>query len=355
MASVSAAVEDQNDQPIAVLASNDFRLFPCRGLGVQSRRVKKPDQTFRRRSLLMALRTRLCLAFVAVSAGLCNTASAQELVPRAYWPSPNGTNVFVLAYQKSSGDIVTDPSLPLIGVESDIDYLQLSYQKTFSLAGRTATVQLSLPYSRGDTEGFVENQFRQRHVAGIADTRVRLAVNLKGAPSMDAAGFQSLRQNPKPIVGASVLLQAPTGKYEADKVINIGTNRWAIKPAIGAILPIKPTWLFEFEIGGWFYSDNDDFLGQTREQGPILSTEFHLVKRIRPGLWASLDANFYVGGRTRIGDVESDNLQRNSHVGATIVSPIRRGHALRGSFSTGAVTESGGDFNMYSLSYVRVW
>lgn len=303
----------------------------------------------------MDLRTRLCPALVATFAGLCNAASAQELAPRAYWPTPNDTNVFVFAYQKSSGDIVTDPSLPLVGVESDIDFLQLSYQKTFSLVGRTATVQLSLPYSRGDTEGLVGNEFRQRHVAGIGDTRVRLAVNLKGAPSMDAPAFQALRQNPRPIVGASILLQAPTGKYEAEKVINIGTNRWAIKPAIGAILPIRPTWLFEFEIGGWFFSDNGDFLGETREQDPILSTEFHLVKRIRPGFWASLDANFYVGGRTRVGDVESDNLQRNSRVGATVVFPIRRGHALRGSFSTGTVTESGGDFDMYSLSYVRIW
>ena len=150
---------------------------------------------------------------MAAFAGLCHPAAAQELVPRAYWPTPNGTNVFVVAYQNSSGDIVTDPSLPVVGVESDIDFLQLSYQKTFSLVGRTATVQLSLPYSRGDTEGFVDNEFRQRHVAGIADTRLRLAVNFKGAPSMDAAGFQALRQDPKPILGASVLLQAPTGKY----------------------------------------------------------------------------------------------------------------------------------------------
>ena len=303
----------------------------------------------------MKFPSKLCLIFALASASVCHSAAAQELAPRAYWPTPNSTNVLVLAYQRSSGDIVTDPSLPLVGVESDIDFLQLSYQRTFSLRGRTAAVQLSLPYSRGDTEGLVENEFRQRHVAGVADTRIRLAVNLKGAPSMDAAGIQALRQNPEAIVGASVLVQAPTGKYEADKVINIGTNRWAIKPAIGAILPMRPTWLFEFEIGGWFFLDNDDFLGQTRKQDPVLSTEFHLVKRIRPGFWASLDANFYVGGRTSVGAAESDNLQRNSRVGATIVFPVSRGHALRGSFSTGAVTESGGDFNMYSISYLRIW
>ena len=298
----------------------------------------------------------LTIAVAIVAAGfLCKPVRAQELVPRAYWPAPDGTNVALISYQNSTGDIVTDPSLPVVGVESDIEFLQLSYQKTFSLRGRTAAIQLSLPYSRGETQGFVEDVFLERRVSGVADTRVRFALNLMGAPTMDAAGFQALRQKPGPIIGASVLVQIPTGEYESDKLINIGTNRWSIKPAIGVILPIRPTWLFEFEVGGWFFGDNDDFLGETREQKPILSTEFHLIKRIRPGFWASLDANFYVGGRTRIGDAYSDDLQRNSRVGATVVVPIKRGHALRGSFSTGAVTKSGGDFNMYSLSYIRVW
>jgi hypothetical protein len=303
----------------------------------------------------LLIRALAIAAVLTAGAVLGGPLPAQELSPRAYWPSPNGVNILVTSYQKSTGDIVTDPSLPVVGVESDIDFLQLSYQKTFDLRGRTATVQASLPYSRGDTQGFVEDVYRERHVAGIGDARVRFAVNLKGAPSMDAAGFQALRQDPKPIIGASVLVQMPTGDYDPDKVINIGTNRWSVKPAIGVILPLRPTWLFEFEVGGWFFGDNDDFLGQTREQKAIFSSEFHLVKRIQPGFWASLDANFYVGGRTRAGNVTSDNLQRNSRVGATFVVPVKRGHAIRGSFSTGAVTASGGDFEAYSLSYVRIW
>lgn len=294
-------------------------------------------------------------AALAVVICLCSPSAAQELAPRAYWPTPDGTNVLLVSYQKSTGDIVTDPSLPLVGVESDIDVLQLSYQKTFSLRGRTATLQLSQPYSRGLTEGLVDDEFRQRRVSGIADTRVRLAVNLKGAPSMDAAEFRALRQDPRPIVGASVLVQAPTGEYESDKLINIGTNRWSIKPALGMIWPLRPTWLLEVEVGAWFFGDNSDFVGETREQDPILSTEFHLVKRIRPGFWVSLDANFYTGGRTQIGDIVADDLLRNSRFGTTLVIPFKGGHALRGSFSTGAVTESGGDYDKYSLSYVRLW
>lgn len=286
---------------------------------------------------------------------LCSTALAQELAPRAYWPAPNGTNVFVLAYQHSTGDVVVDPSLPLTGVDSDIDYIQPSYQRTFDLHGRTANMQLSVPFSRGTTEGFLDGELRSRDTSGLGDTRVRLSINLKGAPSMDAAGFKVLRENPETIIGASLLVQIPTGEYEPDKVINLGTNRWSMKPAIGVIWPMRPSWLLEAEIGAWLFGNNDEYLGETRKQDPILSTEIHLVKRFRPGFWASLDVNYYAGGRTSVGDSEQANLQRNSRVGATVVFPIKARHALRSSFSTGAVTESGGDYEMFSLSYLYVW
>ena len=292
---------------------------------------------------------------ITLLASLCSPGVAQELAPRAYWPTPNGTNVLIVTYQKTTGDIVTDPSLPLTGVDSDIDYLQLSYQRTFSLAGRTAAMQLSVPYSQGETEGLLEGEFRRRDTSGLGDTKLRLAYNIKGAPSMDAAGFQALRNAPQTIVGASVLIQAPTGDYESGKVINIGTNRWSVKPAIGVIWPLRPTWLLEFELGAWFFGDNDDFLGEKRKQDPILSTEFHLIKRIRRGFWASLDANFYVGGRTSVGESKQANLQRNSRIGATVVFPFRRRHAIRSSVSTGVATESGGDFKMFTLSYLYVW
>jgi hypothetical protein len=283
------------------------------------------------------------------------TASAQELVPRGYWPTPNGTNVLVLSYQRSTGDIVTDPTLPLAGVDSTIDYLQLSYQRTFSLAGRTTTMQLSLPYADGETSGLLYGELRSRELTGLGDARVRLSYNLKGAPSMDVAGFQALRDSPKTIVGASLVIQAPSGEYEADKVINIGTNRWSAKPAIGVIWPMHPKWLLEFELGAWFFGDNENFLGQTRKQNPILSTEFHLIRRIRSGFWASLDANFYVGGQTRVGEQEQANLQRSSRIGATVVYPLKGRHAIRSSYSGGIVAETGGDFNMFTLSYLYIW
>ena len=298
----------------------------------------------------------LCLIVVLPAFGIWSHAVvAQELAPRAYWPAPDGTNVLVVGYQYSVGDVVTDPSLPIAGVESKTNFAQVTYQRTVNLFGRTTNMQFNLPYSRGLTEGFVDGEFRNRRISAIADARVRLSINLRGAPTMDADGFQALRAKPRTIVGASLMIQAPTGGYEPDKLINAGTNRWAVKPALGVIWPVRPNWLLEFELGAWFYSDNDNFQQRTRQQDPILSTEFHLVKRIRPGFWASLDLNYYVGGRTTVDNVEQFDLQRNSRIGATVVFPFKKRHAIRASLSTGIITESGGDFENFSLNYAYAW
>jgi hypothetical protein len=282
-------------------------------------------------------------------------AVGQELTPRAYWPAPRGTNVAVVGYQYSTGDVVTDPSLPISGVDSRINFVHISYIRTFNLLGRTANVQVNLPYTRGTVDGFAEGEFRSRHISGVTDARVRLSVNLLGAPTMDVAEFQELRAKPRTLFGASILIQAPTGGYEPDKLINPGANRWAVKPAFGFIIPVRPTLLVEVEVGAWLFGDNDEFLGATREQDPILSSEFHLVKRIRTGFWASLDVNYYVGGRTTIDQEVRADLQRNSRIGGTVVFPFKRRFAIRSSYSTGIVTESGGDFETFTLSYLRVW
>ena len=59
----------------------------------------------------------LVLVFVAASFGWTTPGAAQELVPRAYWPAPHGTDLIVVGYQHSDGDVVTDATVPLTGVD----------------------------------------------------------------------------------------------------------------------------------------------------------------------------------------------------------------------------------------------
>ncbi len=279
-------------------------------------------------------------------------AEAQQLSPRAYWPAPEGTTVLTLGYEYSSGDTLTDPSLPITGLNSDIHYAQAGIIHTFDFFGRTANAQFALPATWGKARGFAFDEFRERTLAGVGDVRLRLAVNLLGAPTMNRAEFQALRANPRVQVGLSLAAVLPTGRYEEERLINVGTNRVSVKPAVGIIIPLAAKWLLEFEAGMWLFTDDDEFVFGRREQEPIFSSEVHLVRRFRPGLWVSLDGNFYGGGQSTVAGVVREDLQRNSRVGVTAVVPIAPRHFLRGSLSTGLVTRSGGDFRLFSLLYL---
>ncbi len=280
---------------------------------------------------------------------------AQELSPRAYWPAPKGTMVAVLGYSYSFGDVLTDPSLPITGLDSRIHAGLAAYMQTLNVFGRTANFLIEIPYIIGNSKGVLFGEPKCRDISGIADIGITLSANLIGAPSMNPEQFQELRRNPHPILGASLKLLVPTGAYETDKMINVGANRWSVKTELGYMIPLENKWLLEIEAGAWFFTDNDEFLGVTREQEPVFAFELHLVRRFKPGFWAALDLNFFAGGRSTVGGKLSADLQRNSRIGGTIVYPFAGRHALKAGFSMGMVTESGGDFKSFLLSYQLLW
>jgi hypothetical protein len=172
----------------------------------------------------------------------------------------------VLGYAHSTGDVLFDPSVPLYGVDSKLNTYVFAYQKTLSIFDRTTTLTLELPYSDGETSGRIGNIPIEGDYAGRGDTSVTLALNLRGAPSMTAEEFVALRANPRPIIGASIKVVLPSGRYSSGRFLNVGANRWAIRPEIGYILPLSDRWIFETRGGVWLFGDDEQFVGGYREQ-----------------------------------------------------------------------------------------
>jgi len=255
-----------------------------------------------------------------------------------------------------SGDTVPDPSLPITGLDSKITTGYLGYLRTLDLFGRSSNFIVELPYSTGDTRGrLIDGGLAEREYQGMGDIAATLSINLYGAPALSLEQFAELRRNPRPIVGASVKIVAPTGRYEEERVINVGANRWAAKLELGSILILSPKWHFEIEAGAWIFGDNDEFVGFRREQAPIYAAQFHLVRRFKPGFWLSLDLNGYKGGRSKIDGRHLDDLQRDSKVGATMVFPFTRKHAIKVSYAQGSINDSDEDFDQYQLSYQHLF
>jgi hypothetical protein len=288
---------------------------------------------------------------LALSAGSAAGAAAQDLTPRAYWPAPKGTRVAVAGYSYVSGDLLLDPSTPITGADSKTHTGVLGYLHTFSLWGRTTNFVAELPYSRGTAKGLVEGDPARRDLSGFGDLGLTLSVNLLGAPTMTPADFQALRADPRPILGTSLKVLAPTGRYDADRLVNVGANRWAARLELGTIIPLKPKWLLELHAGTWFLGDDGDHLAGRREQDPVFEAQLHLVRRFNPGLWASLDVNYFTGGRQTVGGEEQDTTQDNSRIGATVAVPFGGRHAVKLGYFTGLRTELGSDSNQLLVTY----
>jgi len=282
--------------------------------------------------------------------------AAQDLTPRAYWPAPKGTVLGTIGYAHSSGDIVPDPSLNVSGVNSDISTYYLGYLQTVDLLGRTANLIVELPFADGTTSvAPIEGDQVQRSYRGMGDVSGTLSVNFLGAPTMDKEGFARLRQNPVAIVGGSLKVIAPTGKYESDRVINIGANRWAAKAELGTIIPLQPRWLLELAAGRIHFWDNDNFLGYTREQKPINTLQAHLIHRMGPGFWISLDTNYYEGGRSKIASRQIDDARNDTKAGITMVYPFAGKNAIKLGYSRGSLNDSNEAFDYYLIAYQRLF
>ncbi len=281
------------------------------------------------------------------------TAGAQQLEPRAYSPAPVGMNFALVSYLYSSGGVVTDASLPVSDIEAKINFAALLYNRTFGLAGRSASAALVVPYVWGKVSGNVGEERREVTRSGLGDLGMRFAVNLLGGPALSPQEFAKRR--PRTTLGASLWIGAPSGQYDPTRLINLGTNRWSFKPEIGLSYPAG-RWVFEAYAGGWFYTANNDFFGGVRRtQAPILTLQAYVSYTFRPRLWLSANGTFYSGGQTTLDGVRKDDSQSNTRVGVTGSLPLGRGQSIKLAWATGATTRLGQDFDTYAITWQYAW
>jgi hypothetical protein len=299
------------------------------------------------------MRNTALIAGVLACAWNLAPVSAQELEPRAYSPAPVGLNFALVAYGRSTGEVLTDPSLPVQDIEAELDVGVAGYGRTFGIAGHQASFVVAAPYIWGDISGNVFEEARSVTRSGVGDLRLRLAANLIGGEAMSAREF--MRRTPATTLGASLSITAPTGQYDPDKLINLGTNRWAFKPEIGLTVP-HDRWMFDLFAGVWLFTDNPDFFGGVhRSQDPMPTLQAHVSYTIRPRAWVAVDGTYYFGGETSANGVEAGDRKENSRLGVTLSIPAGKYFSLKFNLSRGATTRLGSNFTTYGVAWQASW
>lgn len=290
---------------------------------------------------------------VAVVLWAAPTAYGQELEPRAYTNLPIGLNFLAVGYAHSQGGLATDPSLPVTDAHLKIHTGLLAYVRSLDLWGKSAKFDVIAPYSKLSGNALVGGQAREREISGFGDPRLRLSVNFYGAPALSVPEYANYKRDL--VIGASLQVTPPVGQYDASKAINLGSNRWALKPDIGFSKSFLPLTL-DLTFGATFFTVNDNyFVGERLEQAPIYSTQGNVSYDFGGGVWAALGVTYYMGGRTTLDGVTRDDGLGNSRVGLTVSAPLDRYYSVKLNASTGISTRTGTNFDTLGLVLQYRW
>jgi hypothetical protein len=298
-------------------------------------------------------RTPWPLILIALILAGATVARAQDIEPRAYSNAPVGVNFLVGGYVYTRGSLPTDPSIPLTDSQLTTSSAVLAYGHVFELWGQSAKVNVVAPYSWLAGNAVFDGQPIQRSVDGLADTAARVSVNFFGAPAMDLQKFRHYQQDL--ILGASLIVTAPTGQYDSSRLVNIGTNRWSIRPELGASKAFGPLTI-ELSAGPSFFTDNTNFLnGHTRSQAPIGSVQAHAIYDFGSGIWGALDGQYLTGGSTAVDGNGNQDLQSNWRLGGTLALPLSPNFSLKLFASTGVYARTGNNYDLIGILVQYRW
>jgi outer membrane putative beta-barrel porin/alpha-amylase len=279
---------------------------------------------------------------------------AQDLEPRGYTVSPLGLNVTFLGYNRTTGNLVFDPAVPITNASAKVNGGAVGYYRSLGFFGRNANVRIIVPYAWGHVKGDVFEQTKEVYRSGLADVKAQFSVNIYGAHAMPLREYATYFGQTN--LWASFTMTAPTGQNSPDKLINIGSNRWGFKPEL-AVSQVLGKWTGELYAGVVFFTDNSEFYPGTvnRAQAPFGAYQAHVIYNFRSNLWASLDGTYWHGGHTTLDGVSKDDNQSASRLGAAVSWTFVPRHSFKVQYAKVQTIRIGGKFDSFSFGYAFSW
>jgi hypothetical protein len=160
-------------------------------------------------------------------------------------------------------------------------------------------------------------------------------------------------ENPvRTTVGASLAVSLPLGGYDPTELINVGRNRYILRPQVG-VLHERGPWSFELTGSMFLFSDNNDFVDSvTLSQDPVWALQAHVTRNFEGNFWLGAGMAYGRGGKVQLDGsptaFEIDNLLLNL-VGSY---KLTRTQSMMLAWQRGRTqNDVGADFNSWLLSW----
>ena len=298
---------------------------------------------------------RLFCVLVAIAASCTpRLLYAQFTDARTYTVGPVGVNQFELDYSYAHANASIDMSLEVVGAHLVLNEATLSYTHTFSALGHLAWVKVNVPFA--SVNGSVAGSNISGSTTGVGDSSLELAALLKGGKALSTAEFATYE--PATTLGVGLTVTAPTGEYEAEKLVNLGEHRWSFKPEFALSYPFGPErrWEVDAYINAYFFTDNTEYHGvEILRQEPLPGLEGHLSYTFTSRLWASCALRYSYRGDTVVDGLDQNNAQKNLTMGAEASWSPNSHHSVDLAFAKAVVHKNAPAYTGVAVKYVYSW
>lgn len=262
---------------------------------------------------------------------------------RDYIAAPPGTNLLVWYYYNTTGhEFYTDSKRASNEVDLKQNIGIFRYVRYFQTGSFTTFGQILAPFGSvwmdGAGVGGVETG-----TSGIGDVIPSAGIFLINNPTS------------KTYLGFTEYISVPTGDYQHEKAINMGSDRFGFKSELGFSQGFGLGFNLDLGAAIEFYTDNADYTAASLnlKQDPLYTLEAHLSKDITKDLYGAVEYFYHSGGKTKVNDVETNysNVSQHQVQLATGYHFTQNFHGLV-SYKTTVATENGVKADTFGVRFV---
>ncbi|MEO8597680.1 MAG: transporter [Candidatus Solibacter sp.] len=265
-----------------------------------------------------------------------------------------GINQLELAYANARSNTSIDTSVIVSGAKFNLNQGLIDYTRYFAFLHRMAWVEASVPIA--NLSGSIAGAGVTGSTTGAGDFGYTAGILLKGGPALSLEQFANAVTTTS--IGLSLSGTAPTGQYDPNKLLNLGSDRWSFKPELAISKPFGPEqrWVFDAYANAYLYTDNNSYhRTEVLRQRALLGLEGHISYTFNEIIWASFDTRYSFRGETTVSGVDQDNPQRNVVLGSELVVSPNSRNSFTFVFAKAAVHKSGPALAGFTVKYDYTW
>lgn len=244
--------------------------------------------------------------------------------PRSFPLMPKDVNLLIVYALAQEGDVLLDPGQRIPDGKIDADIGIVQYTRTFSLQDHLAAAFVAVPYAKIEGSVPLASGTVSASDTGLGGIILGGMIGLVGSPALSGKEFSAHKPGFQVgLVGKAFL---PTGSYDSDRTLSVGSNRLAgqlvlpITYVFGASMADPSLTTFEILPSITAFKDNTDPSGGANKTGqkPLFALEAHVTRNLSRTTWVSFGGLYTYGGETSTDGAWNNDRRESLALGASI-------------------------------------